>query len=115
MPTKKKSAKAAKKDAPGALSPEATVRAVPRTCKGPLAQGYREKIDAALFKGDRTGASRLDAEGRAACGQDVNELILKAGLDGEEHEQECPSCGVLLSWRAPRFDGEAKKGGRRGS
>lgn len=101
---KAKSAKAAKRTTIPSLSHEDTVRAVPRTCKGPLKDGYRAKIDAALAKGDRQGSSRLDTEGRAGCGLDVNDLILKAGLDGEEHSQDCPKCGQTLTWRAPRFD-----------
>ena len=112
MVTKKKSAKAAKQGAPEPLSPEETVRAVSRTCRGPIAPDMAKKRDAALANGDRQGASALDAGGRPGCGQDVNELIVKAGLDGQEHESACPKCGVLLSWRAPSFEGGEKKGKR---
>lgn len=105
MVTKKKSAKAPKRaKAVPSLSHEETVRAILRPCKGPLRDGYREKINGALAKGDRLGASKLDAEGREGCGYDVTTLILKAGLDGELHESDCPQCGLRLTWRAPRFD-----------
>jgi len=104
MATKRKAAKTEAQPKP--LSPEQTVRAVSRTCRGPLKSGYRERIDQALAKGDRAGASRIDAEGRPGCGQDVNDLIVKGGLDGKEHEAACPKCRVSLTWTAPHFNRE---------
>jgi hypothetical protein len=95
---KKKAAQAER-----SLSPEQTVRAIRRTCKGPLRKGYRELINAALEKNDRVRASELDAEGREGCDQDVNDLIIKGGLDGKEHDAACPRCKQKISWRAPRF------------
>lgn len=38
-----------------------------------------------------------------ACGQDVNELVVAGGFDGEEHSAECPGCGTEITWTAPVF------------
>lgn len=101
MATQKKSVK------PKALSPEETVRAITRTCRGPLAPDMAKLRDTALAKGNLAEARKWDAI-RESCGYDVNDLIVKAGLDGEEHEKKCPKCGQLLTWRAPRFDKEER-------
>lgn len=37
------------------------------------------------------------------CGTPVNDLIVAAGADGEEHAGECPGCGNPFTWRAPVF------------
>lgn len=38
-----------------------------------------------------------------ACGYDVNDLVVAAGFDGEEHSAKCPNCGTMITWRAPIF------------
>ncbi len=45
---------------------------------------------------------RGDAVGHG-CGWDLNEEILKHPFDGEDHETECPNCGVSMGWTAPVF------------
>lgn len=46
----------------------------------------------------------IDQAGRKPCGADVNDLILSQPLDGEEHAANCPRCGQLLTWTAPKFE-----------
>lgn len=50
--------------------------------------------------------SRLVADLGATrgCGQDVNDLILAAPLDGREHSAPCPRCGITHTWGAPTIN-----------
>jgi hypothetical protein len=103
MATKKRSAKKAVPK-PKALSPEEQVRAIARTCRGPLSDSARVHITALLAKGKLEEARRADAEGHQACGYDVNELILKHPFDGKDHTERCPRCKTEISFRSPVFD-----------
>jgi hypothetical protein len=87
---------------PPVVAPEDMVRAVPRRCRGPLPPEAREAVRSALASGLLDLAAQLDAEGRAGCGYDVNELILSQPLDGKLHEAPCPQCGTTIRWIAPR-------------
>lgn len=53
-------------------------------------------------------AAAVDEISRAGCGQNVNDLICAGPLDGTEQEAACPKCGLLLTWRAPRFDSDTE-------
>jgi hypothetical protein len=81
--------------------PVQEVRAVQRRCRGPLAPEVRQAVQSALASGLLDLAAQLDAEGRAGCGYDVNELILSQPLDGQLHEAPCPQCGTTIRWIAP--------------
>jgi hypothetical protein len=60
-------------------------------------------ISTLLAEGMYDQANQLDTVIRAPCGYDINALIVDGGLDGEEHEELCPQCGIILRWRAPWF------------
>ncbi len=83
---------------------EAIVRAVGHTCRGPLSDEDREEVNRLLAEGKAAEAREVDRTGRTRCGYDFNETILSNPLDGEEHEYECPDCGVTGRYIAPLFD-----------
>ncbi len=83
---------------------EAQVRAVGHTCRGPLPDEDRAEVNNLLAAGDTVEAQKVDKAGRAGCGYDFNETILSNPLDGEEHDYECPRCGVTGVYRAPLFE-----------
>lgn len=116
MTRKKASRKPAEDLQPKALdqmSPEEQVRAVPRTCRGPLQKGHRAKVNEALSEGRLEDARQLDSGGRVRCGADFNDVILAHPLDGQERTVACPKCGQPISYRAPLFEA-AKPKARRG-
>lgn len=104
----------------------AHVRAGGRTCRGPrrmadedaepfwarLRAGEDPRTVAADFYGGNFAVEDIDPEfahtrlvqdlgARRGCGQDVNDLMLAAPLDGQEHSAPCPKCGTTHTWRAP--------------
>jgi hypothetical protein len=81
----------------------ALVRVIDRRCRGPLPAEAREIVSRLIADDDLAQARALDANARKPCGQDVNDLILAAPLDGEDHVVACPACGVAISYRAPRI------------
>jgi Zn finger protein HypA/HybF involved in hydrogenase expression len=87
----------------GQMSPEETVRAIERRCRGPLAEGAQERISTLLANGQMDEARALDATSRQRCGQDWNEVILSHPFDGKSHETSCPKCGTVVRWTAPVF------------
>lgn len=89
---------------------EFAVKAIARTCKGPVKLGkeaeyaeLREK--AGNFGNPDTHGSiaMLDAVNRDYCGYDFNSVILAYPLDGQEHLVNCPKCGLEISFRSPFF------------
>lgn len=80
---------------------EARIRRVGRTCRGPLPEEAREKIEEALANGETERARRLDRDNRERCGFDFNEIVVEGPLDGAEHEYECPACGLTGTYVAP--------------
>lgn len=87
------------------MTPEEQVRAVGRTCRGPLKHpGVRAQINALLSAGKLDEARALDGRSRKGCGYDVNNLIVKHAFDGEEHTEPCPNCETEIAFRAPTFD-----------
>lgn len=80
---------------------EARIRRVGRTCRGPLPEEARERIQEALAGGHTELARRLDRDNREGCGMDFNEVVLAGPFDGEEHAYECPKCGVEGTYVAP--------------
>lgn len=85
------------------LTPEQVIRSVVRTCRGPLAEGAREKINALLAEGKPDEARVLDTAARTPCGYDFNEIILAHPHDGQTRETPCPQCGAIIRWTAPVF------------
>ena len=83
---------------------EAIVRAVGHTCRGLLSDEDREEVNKLLADGNTAEAQKVDRAGRAGCGYDFNETILSNPLDGEEHDYECPRCGLTGIYIAPLFD-----------
>lgn len=83
---------------------EARIRRVRRTCRGPLPEEAQERIEEALAEGDTGLARRLDRDNREGCGADFNEIVLAGPFDGEEHEYECPKCGVTGTYVAPDLE-----------
>ncbi len=87
---------------------ETAVKAIRRTCRGPLAKGVAEAVTELLERGELTKARHVDAAGRAGCGADFNTVVLAGPLDGGTYEYECPQCGLTGTYTAPRFDLEAE-------
>lgn len=83
---------------------EAQVRAVGHTCRGPLSDEDRTEVNKLLAAGNTVEARKVDKAGRAGCGYDFNNTILSNPLDGEEHEYECPACGLTGIYIAPLFE-----------
>lgn len=81
----------------------AAVRAVRRTCRGPLSAAGRKVVNALLSDGRATEAKQADAAGRKRCGADFNDIVLAGPLDGKRHEYTCPKCGVTGTYTAPLF------------
>ena len=77
-------------------------RQVGRRCRGPLKEGAREQVNFLLGEGKNEEAMDLDASSRKRCNYDLNQIFLAddAPLDGEEHDFECPQCGVKGKYRA---------------
>jgi len=85
-------------------TPEQVIRSISRTCRGPLAEGAREQINALLADGKPDEARGLDNSARTPCGYDFNEVILAHPHDGQTRATPCPQCGVVIRWTAPIFD-----------
>lgn len=104
----------------------AHVRAIGRTCRGPrrmanedaepfwarLRAGEDPRSVAADFYGGAFTPEDIDPEfahtrliqdlgATKGCGQDVNDLMLAAPLDGREHSAPCLRCNITHTWRAP--------------
>lgn len=47
-------------------------------------------------------AQALNAFGRRGCGYDLRGLYSQYPSDGEEHSDNCPECGRLVRWIAPK-------------
>lgn len=57
-------------------------------------------------RGPRLDLGEGPSELRAGCGYDFNRILLAGPFDGEEHEYECPKCGVTGTYTAPLYPEE---------
>jgi len=63
-----------------------------------------EKIAKLVETGNRGLARKLDDATRAACGADVNGIILSTPLDGEGRVGTCPRCGQEFRYTPPEIE-----------
>lgn len=73
-----------------------------RHCRGTLALGVRQKVNALLAEEKLEEAMKVDAQGRSACGYDFNKTIMAGAFDGKVHAYKCPNCGLEGEYKAPR-------------
>ena len=82
---------------------EEEVRAIKRTCRGPLSEAARKAVNALLADGRLAEARQADRANRKGCGYDFNEIIVGGELDGGTYDYKCPECGVTGHYTAPVF------------
>lgn len=81
------------------------IRAIDRRCLGKLPGEARERINQFLMAGESDQARRMNQAARVECGADFNDIIVAGPWDGQEHNYQCPACGLTGSYRAPVFPG----------
>lgn len=94
---------------------EASIRAVARTCRGPLLEEHARRRDQLFAEGKPEEARAYEAshwgipyetpEGTRfrKCNYDMNDLICAGPIDGRNHTPRCPGCGRVVSYRVAWF------------
>lgn len=83
----------------------AEIRAIGRTCRGPMNPRVQQVVKALLEEGRTEEAKIADARGRKGCGADFNDVVCAGPFDGAVHRYRCPAgCGVEGTYRAPFYE-----------